>query len=220
MRWTKASTWKIARSWETSEIASFLNELKKRSMLHQETLGLLHHFSSEADGAVVEIGSYIGGATVALARGLIAGKKSGPVVTVERGGSLAHPTLPTRDKIGDIRKTLHQFDVLDRVTVVEGASGEEAATRRIVEALGGRRIALLVIDADGQIDRDWKLYRGMMSDDAIICCDDYATVSDPPPRKQAEIERWVDAAITDGLVTDLGLYPWATWFGQVRTPGG
>ena len=220
MRWTKASTWKIARSWETSEIAPFLNEIKKMSMLHQETLGLLHYFSSQVDGAVLEIGSYIGGATTVLARGLIAGKIGGTVVTVERGGSLTHPTLSTADKIGDTRKTLQKYGVLDRVTIVEGTSGDESTTRRITEALNDRRIALLVVDADGQLDRDWRLYRGMMSDDAIICCDDYAAVSDQPPQKQAEVERWVDAAIIDGLVTDLGLYPWATWFGQVRKAGG
>jgi predicted O-methyltransferase YrrM len=219
MRWTKASTWKIARSWETLGIAPFLDEIKKRSMLHQETLGLLHHFSSRADGAILEIGSFIGGATTVLAHGLVAGNIGGTVVTVERGGSSTHSALPTADKIGDTRKTLQQFGVLDRVTIVEGMSGDESTTRRITEALNGRRIALLVIDADGQLDRDWRLYRGMMSDDAIICCDDYAAVSDQPPQKQAEVERWVDAAITDGLVTDLGLYPWATWFGQVRKTG-
>ena len=88
-----------ATHYDASPRYGLIKACKGFSMLHEETLTLLNYFARIADGAVLELGPYIGGSTVAMAQGL-KDVGSARLVTVERGGSYGHPMLPSDDIVG------------------------------------------------------------------------------------------------------------------------
>lgn len=59
-----------------------IDELKKISMLHRDTLRMMNFWSQSSKENLLEIGSYIGGGTIALAMGT---KKK--VISIEVGGA-------------------------------------------------------------------------------------------------------------------------------------
>ena len=60
--------------YRTSDIYDFCCELNRRlSMLHPDTLALLHHFGRYFEGPILELGPYVGGSTVALGKGVVGG---------------------------------------------------------------------------------------------------------------------------------------------------
>src|SRR5262245_3385629 len=58
------------------ELYNWIVGIKAISMLHYETLMGLYHFALASEGMILEVGSYIGGATVVLAKALQQWKKS------------------------------------------------------------------------------------------------------------------------------------------------
>jgi hypothetical protein len=68
----------LAQSYSADPGWGELQKIKAFSMLHYETLFLLRHFARAAGGAVIEVGPYLGGSTIALARGVEESGK-GPV---------------------------------------------------------------------------------------------------------------------------------------------
>jgi predicted O-methyltransferase YrrM len=221
-RWTRAfSKNEIARrahKWAKQPTADLVEKVKPRSMLHQETLTLLHFFASRCRGAIVEIGPYTGGATVLMAKAMKDARRHAPLLAIEMGGAHEHDELPTGDILGDLRNVLREHGVADRVTVIEGHSGDDHIVRKVGECLGEHKIGLLVLDADGCVERDFKNYRAFLARRAVIMCDDYLLydgASSSAPEKQTIIQTWVDEAIRSGLLGDLGAYKWGTWFGQL-----
>jgi predicted O-methyltransferase YrrM len=116
-------------------------------------------------GDIVEIGTAHGAATIALAKGLDKGK----VITVDkiRGGS--------RDEFGDIQHNIaiiqdnfKTFNVAEDIEFHAGTSLEIAA-----ELPKTLKIGLLMLDADGAIDRDFKLFYDRVVPGAPIIIDDY-----------------------------------------------
>jgi len=95
--------------------------------------------------------------------------------------------------------------------MTEGTVG--AAVNRILD---GKKIGLLFLDADGNVERDFELYRGRLSRGSILVYDDYP--SEQAPEKQTTIKAWVDQAVASGLVENPGVYRWGTWVG--RSPRG
>ncbi len=81
---------------------------KTRSMLAVESLLLMRALAIEAQGAILEIGAYIGGGTLALADGARASGGK-PLVTIDIGGAYDHPTMPSKDILADWRETLDSF---------------------------------------------------------------------------------------------------------------
>jgi predicted O-methyltransferase YrrM len=202
-----------ARNWESHSSRAFIEQIKRRSMLHCETLSLLDYFASRSQGAILEIGSYTGSATVVMANAMMKAGSTAPLIAVERGGALDHDELPSKDIIGDLLKTISEFGVSDKVRIVEGSSGEDDVTSLVKRELGDQKIGMLFLDADGNISRDLSLYRSLLADGAIIVFDDYSGEAD---WKTVQVKPWVDEAIRTGIVHDLGVYPWGTWFGQYR----
>jgi predicted O-methyltransferase YrrM len=178
-------------------------------MLHYETLSLLHFFAQRTRGAILEIGPFTGAATAVMAA---AAPPEVPVVTVEMGGAYNHPQLPSTDIISDLRKTLAQHNLSDRVTVIEGASHDPGVAAQILRALKGRPIDLLVIDADGNVSGDMDRLAPYLAHECVIVLDDYTAAE--APEKMELVKAWVDEAIASGIVRDLGVYKWGTWFGQ------
>jgi len=181
------------------------------SMCHRDTLVALLALASLTRGAIVEFGPYVGGTTVALARGARAA--GGRVITVEKGGSYDHPTLPTTDILGDLRANLDRFGVAPSCDVIE--SDYSAAAAALAEKLGGRKIGVLVCDADGHFDRAMAAAGPFLAEDAVIVVDDY--IAPFAPEKQNLTRPAIDEAVAAGEYTAWGLLSGVTWIGQRGT---
>lgn len=178
-------------------------------MLHPETLAALNLLAARTRSAVLEIGPYIGGSTIAIAsatRGRV------PFVTLEHGGAHDHPSLPTQDTVADLKANLERAGLSDAVQILVGISREPGMKERVAEALGGRQITLCMIDADGRVGLDFEAYQDLMAEDCVLVFDDYET-RDEGNVKQSLVKSWVLEAERAGLVTRLGVLPWSTWFG-------
>ncbi|MFN6999282.1 class I SAM-dependent methyltransferase [Elioraea tepidiphila] len=189
--------------------AEIVARAREVSMLHPETLAALNLLASRTQGAVLEIGPYIGGSTIAIAsatRGRV------PFITIEHGGAHNHPTLPTQDTVADLKANLARVGLTDYVRILVGISREPAIKAQVAEALGGRKITLCMIDADGRVGLDIEAYQDLMAEDCVLVFDDYET-RDEGNVKQSLVKSWVLEAERAGLVTRLGVLPWSTWFG-------
>ena len=107
-------------------IARELEKIRhKHSMLHIDVLLLLYYFAKTTAGSVLEIGSYLGGGTIAAAWGVRDSGKSRRIISIEPGGACVHPRLPTKNILKDLKKNLAKHGVADRVTVMEGFSRDK-----------------------------------------------------------------------------------------------
>ena len=61
----------------------------KYSMLHVDVLVLVYHFARLCSGAILEIGAFVGGATIAAALGVRDSGQKKKLITVEPGGRLS-----------------------------------------------------------------------------------------------------------------------------------
>ena len=69
----------------------------KYSMLHVDVLILVYHFAKLCSGAILEIGAFVGGATIAAALGVRDSGQEKKLIAVEPGGSVKHKRLGTRN---------------------------------------------------------------------------------------------------------------------------
>jgi predicted O-methyltransferase YrrM len=118
-------------------------------------------------GAIVEIGTAQGAATIALALGAKASGKRFHIYTADpfdRGSRLAIGSV--QENLALVRSGLEAFGVDRDVTVITGEAADVAG------ALGETGIALLLIDADGRIDRDLALLLGRLAEGAPVIIDD------------------------------------------------
>jgi predicted O-methyltransferase YrrM len=200
-----------ARTWKLQPNSEFIDRMKQRSMLHQETLCLLDYFARRARRGVLEIGAYIGGGTGVVARALIEAENLIPFATIEVGGSYpTQPHLPSDDILGDLRKTLTDNGLIERATILEGWSNAPA-TVAAVNSIFTKGIDLLIVDSDGQIARDFQLYRDLLVPGAIIVCDDYAC--EGANVKELPVRQWVQSVVETKTVREIGIFQWGTWFG-------
>ena len=188
-------------------------EVEKISMLHRSTLGLLRLFARVAAGQVLELGPYVGGSTIAAALGL-RDAGAGRIRAVELGGHYkSQPSLPSLDILADLDRNLRQFGVRDLVQITQGRPDDRRVIREVKTLLEPKSIRLLIVDLDGCVGRDFWVYEPYMADDCLIVFDDYTS---PGSDKGVPTKRFVDRAIVRGLVDDLGVYEWGTWFGRLR----
>lgn len=116
------------------------------------------------DGFIVEIGTAGGAGTASLALGLQHSGKSGRVVTVDRGRRRTGGGDPAGYREG-VKASLRHYGVADRVDLVIGEAAD--AVKAVPDSAA---ISVLVIDADGAIDRDLKAFfdRVLPGGDVII----------------------------------------------------
>ena len=188
---------------------------EKHSMLHPDVLILLHHFSRTVPGAVLEMGAYLGGSTIALAwgrRDADAPRKS--LVSIEPGGELLeHPSLPSRHILRDLKENLARRDAADRVTLIEGYSWDAKTRKQVAKLLAPASVGLFFVDADGDVDRDLGFYGDRLAADSVLAVDDYlGSASEKTNMTRAQI----DARVQAGTLTPLGVFGWGTWFGRWR----
>jgi predicted O-methyltransferase YrrM len=179
------------------------------SMLGAPTIDKLTELAGQARGPIVELGPYVGGSSIALA----AGSRYG-VVSVEIGGSNPRDDhLSSTDILADLRRNLSEAGVAQTVQVVPGHFRAAATFAAVERALAGRPAGMLVVDLEPGGELALSLYSRLITDDAFVVVDDYR--SDIVISKALATKTFIDAAVADGVLREIGLLEWGTWFGQL-----
>ena len=176
---------RLARSYRRDDWWPELQSLRKISMLHFETLYLLRSLAARTKDAIVEVGPYIGGSTIALGRGIQIGG-GGPLISVEMGGSYPSHAVPTNDIVTDLKSNVERYGLTGVVHIMEGFTTDPPIDAAVDRILAGRKIGLLFLDADGNVERDFEHYRARLSRGSILVYDDY--FSEHAPEKQTPIK--------------------------------
>jgi len=183
------------------------------TMMWSQDLEIMHRLASQAPGPIIEIGPYIGGSTVCLARGMRSDQR---LITIECGGAyLDHPRIPNSDIISDLQANLRRLEVRDRVDVVEGYSHSPGVIDRVGVMLRGQRAGLLFIDADGEIARDLRGYAPFLSERCLLAFDDYNVDNE----KANVVRSGVDQAVAVGAIVPISADN-PVWFGCVNGEQG
>ena len=191
---------------------------QKYSMLHPDLLTLLYYLAKHADGNVLEIGSFLGGSTMATAMGLRERKPAPAFVTVEKGGELTHSRLGTDDIVRDLKQNLLETGLTPLVEVIVGYSLSHVTAAAVGAHLPPRSVTLLIIDADGEVQSLLDLYRELLADHCWLVIDDYFATGDATA-KSARTKPQVEAALAAGELEELGFYGWGTWVGKWHRGG-
>jgi len=186
----------------------------KYSMLHLDVLILIYHFAKVCSGPIVEIGAFLGGATIAAAFGVRDSGKRKTLIAIEQGGSLKHKRLGTRNILRDLERNLARQRVSEMVTVIKAHSFSPATIAAVREAIGSDEIGLLILDADAAKQRETNCYRDKLADGCWMVIDDY--YGRAPDSKITPAREDVDALVAAGCLEPLGFYGWSTWVGRWR----
>src|SRR5262252_4533611 len=186
----------------------------KYSMLHLDVLILIYHFAKLCSGAILEIGAFVGGATIAAALGVRDSGQAKKLIAVEPGGSVKHKRLGTRNVLRDLERNLARERVANMVTLVKGKSFKPETMTAVREALGPDRVGLVILDADAAKRRDVDCYRDRFASGCWMVIDDiYGTDAN---EKITPSRADVDTLVAEGLLQSLGFYGWSTWVGRWR----
>ena len=205
----------LATQYRSASIYPLFRELNERiSMLHPDVLALLYHYGACAEGQVLELGPYIGGSTIALARGAVDIGNSARVTSVELGQDYRHPTHVTSNIVESLRANLKNYGVDAQVNLIVGHSRDQSVVDS-VEAVseGGGPFTCFVIDADGRIEEDLAVYMHFLAARCHLVVDDYFAPG--APDKEATTRSQLSALEQRGIVEPFGVYGWGTWFGRL-----
>jgi L-amino acid N-acyltransferase YncA len=186
----------------------------KYSMLHLDVLLLIYHFAKICSGSILEIGAFVGGATIAAAFGVRDSGRQKKLIAIEPGGSVKHKRLGTRNIFRDLERNLARQRVSEMVTLIKGRSFDPATIPAVHRALGSDEIGLLILDADAGKRRDIECYGNDLAEGCWMVIDDYrgadSNVKSAPSRAD------VDALIAERCLEPLGFYGWSTCVGRWR----
>ena len=186
----------------------------KYSMLHLDVLILIYHFAKTCPGHILEIGAFVGGATIAAAFGVRDSGQNKKLIAIEPGGSVKHKRLGTRNILRDLERNLARHRISEMVTLIKGRSFDGATIRAVHETLGSDKISLLILDADAAKQRDIEFYRDTFADDCWMVIDDYYGADSNEKITPSRAD--VDALVEAGWLEPLGFYGWSTWVGRWR----
>jgi len=196
-------------------IHSALQKIRdKYSMLHLDVLILIYHFSKICSGAILEIGAFVGGATIAAAFGVRDSGRPKKLVAIEPGGGVKHKRLGTRHILRDLERNLARQRVSGMVTLIKGRSFDPKTISAVRQALGTDEVGLLILDADAGKRRDIECYRDKLTEGCWMVIDDYCGAD--ANVKSAQSRADVDALAAAGALDPLGFYGWSTWVGRWR----
>jgi cephalosporin hydroxylase len=183
-------------------------------MLHLDVLILVYHFAKICEGDILEVGAFLGGATIAAAFGVRDSGQQKKLIAIEPGGSVKHKRLGTRNVLRDLRRNLTKHSVSEMVTVIKGYSFDPATVSAVQQALGPDEVGLFILDADASKRRDVECYRDTFANNCWMVIDDYygADANEKITPSRAD----VDALVQEGCVEPLGFYGWSTWVGYWR----
>jgi hypothetical protein len=184
----------------------------KYSMLHLDALILIYHFAKICPGAILEIGAFVGGATIAAAFGVRDSGQNKRLIAIESGGSVKHKRLGTRNILRDLERNLTRERVTNLVTLIKGHSFKPETVSAVGRLLGSDQVGLLILDADAAKRRDIECYRDKLADGCWMVIDDvYGADSN---EKITPSRSDVDALVDAGFLEPLGFYGWSTWVGR------
>jgi len=186
----------------------------KYSMLHLDVLILIYHFAKICSGNILEIGAFVGGATIAAAFGVRDSDDNKKLITIEPGGSVKHKRLGTRNILRDLERNLARQRVSKIVSLIKGRSFDTATIRAVHGTLSRDKIGLLILDADAAKRRDIECYRDRFADDCWMVIDDYYGADSNEKITPSRAD--VDALVKAGWLKPLGFYGWSTWVGRWR----
>jgi len=186
----------------------------KYSMLHLDVLILIYHFAKICSGAILEIGAFVGGATIAAAFGVRDSGQEKKLIAIEPGGNVKHKRLGTRNIVRDLERNLARERVATLVTLIKGQSFKPETISAVREALGPDEVGLLILDADAAKRRDIDCYRDKFAERAWMVIDDCYGID--ANEKITPSRADVDALVAAGLLEPLGFYGWSTWVGRWR----
>jgi predicted O-methyltransferase YrrM len=186
----------------------------KYSMLHLDVLILVYHFAKICSGNILEIGAFVGGATIAAALGVRDSGTRKKLISIEPGGSVKHKRLGTRNIFRDLERNLARQHVAELVTTIKGRSFDPATVFAVNEMLGAEKVGLLILDADAAKRRDIECYGQKFADGCWMVIDDYYGVGFNAKITPSRAD--VDALTTAGSLEPLGFYGWSTWVGRWR----
>src|SRR4029079_8838656 len=152
----------------------------KYSMLHLDVLILIYHFAKICSGNVLEIGAFIGGATIAAAFGVRDSGTRKKLIAIEPGGSVKHKRLGTRNIFRDLERNLARQGVSEMVTTIKGRSFYPTTTSAVNEMLGADKVGLLILDADAAKRRDIERYQERFADGCWMVIDDNSAQTPMP----------------------------------------
>ena len=188
----------------------------KYSMLHLDVLILIYHFARICSDNILEIGAFVGGASIAAALGVRDSGTRKKLITIEPGGSVKHKRLGTRNIFRDLERNLARQRVSELVTTIKGRSFDPATISAVNETLGADKVGLLILDADAAKRRDIECYRERFADNCWMVIDDYYGADSNTKITPSRAD--VDALTMAGYLEPLGFYGWSTWVGRWRGP--
>jgi predicted O-methyltransferase YrrM len=180
------------------------------SMLDIDAIVMLYHCAKTSAGDILEIGSYVGGGTIAMAMGVRDSDAEKKIISIERGCRVDHPRVGTKDSFKDLRKNLKRFGFLDQITLINARSFDPTTIARVRQLSGPRQIGLFVFDADANVRRDINCYGDRFADRSWVVIDDYLGGAD----KSARLRTQVDELVSAGRLQPLGFYGLGTWIGR------
>src|SRR5207247_3432262 len=130
----------------------------KYSSLHLDVLILVYHCARICAGDILEVGAFLGGATIAAAFGVRDSGQQKKLIAIEPGGSVKHKRLGTGNVLRDLGRNLAKHGVSEMVTVIKGYSFDPATVSAVQQALGPDEVDLFIIDADAATRRDMECY--------------------------------------------------------------
>ena len=180
------------------------------SMLGIDAVVMIYHCAKVSAGNVLEVGAYIGGATIAIAMGVRDSGTEKKIISIERGCRVDLPRIGTKDSFKDLRKNLKRFGFLDQVNLINGRSFDADNIAMVRRLLGPTCVGLFVFDADANVRRDINCYSDLFADRCWMVIDDYLGGAD----KSEKLRMQVDELVSAGRLEPLGFYGFGTWIGR------
>jgi hypothetical protein len=180
------------------------------SMLDIDVLVLIYHMAKVSDGAILEIGSFLGASTIAAGLGMRDSGKRRKFFSIEPGGRLKDHRLATRDIFRDLKRNLSRAELLETVTLINGFSFDENTIAAVKQNVGLGEVGLFIFDADANVRRDIDCFGDRFADRCWVVIDDYISATD----KAAPTQTQVDELVAAGRLLPLGFYGWGTWVGR------
>lgn len=193
-----------------------LSKVKKFSMLGVETLLMARAFAIETRNAIVEIGPYIGGSTVALGTGVFASTTK-KIISIDAGGEyLNHPHIPSANIHIDWQKNVDNYGICDIATLIKGRARFPQIVEQIVSQLNGQKIGVLFIDADGHLFQNFVELIPHLDEECLLIFDDYTNLSEGlDSGKNRAVRQVIDKATEVGAFDEYCVLKWGTWFGRL-----
>lgn len=192
-------------------------------MMRQEVYRKIYETAYRTNGQTfVEVGTAHGAATICIALGIKnSGKSSSILYTFDTflGGGRSAYKRDKQQNINILKENLEKFKVDKFIKIIDGNISQTHASLKDEE-----KIDFLILDADGQIDRDFCFFYEKLIDNAPIIIDDFSersriTVSSKSPEKGKIDQKHrltyllTKSAIKAGLIAEDKIVN-QTWFGK------